>query len=68
MILGETDILIHIESDDVLETDQPLLEIFDQDAVDADRRGAGGQAQNKGTLGGGTKLVHSGDDVLGWQG
>jgi hypothetical protein len=50
MLTGQTNILVHVESNNILEGHFTSLVLLDQALIDTQRGGASGQAQNKWTV------------------
>ena len=56
---GKSHIFVHIEGDDILETDQPFLVQLDKMLIETQRRASSGAAKHKGMLGSGFEVVDS---------
>lgn len=63
---GQSDVFIHVEGDDVLERKFASLVELDQVSVDTNGRRTGGESENEGLGGSGSKLLNALLDVLGY--
>ena len=64
VILGQADVFVHVEGDDVAEGYSALLAQLDEPFVGADGRRASGQTQDEGTLGRGRGTMNARSDVV----
>jgi len=64
MLLGQSDVLVHVESDDVLEGNLAGLVHLNEVLVEAQGRGTRGAAQLEGLLGGGVGSVNLCSNIL----
>ena len=64
VLLGEADVLVHVEGDDMLEGELALLDEADEVLVGGDRGGASGEAEDEGFVRGGSKVVDPGWRLL----
>ena len=64
VILGQADVFVHVEGDDVAEGYSALLAQLDEPFVGADGRRASGQTQDEGTLGRGRGAMNARSDVV----
>ena len=64
VILGQADVFIHVEGDDVAEGYSALLTQLDEPFVCADGRRAGGQTQDEGAFGRGRGAMNARSDVV----
>jgi len=62
VVLGEADVLVHVEGDDVLEGDGAFAVVLDEFLVGFDGGAAGGEAEDEGTVLGGLEFVDALDD------
>lgn len=65
VILGEADVLVHVEGYDVLEGDHALAVVLDEFLVGFDGSAAGGEADDEGAVFGGLELVDALNDERG---
>lgn len=57
VILGQTNVLVHVEGDDMLEREFTILYKLDEVLVSGYGRGAGGKPEDERLLGGGLEVV-----------
>lgn len=67
MVTGETHVFVHVERNDVFETDLFLLVKFDKAFVNTDRRGSGGKTKDKGSFTIGCKLSYTFFNIVGYR-
>ena len=56
---GDADVFVHVEGDDIFEGDAAFFVGGDEEAVDGDGAGAGGEAEDEGVRGGGVEVFDS---------